>query len=180
MLRTLWVIVGVALVLGITSVATGAAPRLITGRDVKDHTLSSADLIDRTIQNHDLSRPLVASLRGQQGPAGIPGATGATGPQGLKGDTGAKGEKGDTGATGARGLTGAKGDKGDTGAPGPTGETGAQGPKGDQGPPGIVNAVKAAFCLDTTAGTMTFMPGVWPSGISCGIGKVIVNVFIEG
>jgi hypothetical protein len=88
----------------------------------------------------------------------------------LKGQSG---EKGDTGVAGAPGAKGDKGDKGETGATGP------QGPQGEQGPAGIVNAVKARICVDTTTGAMTFVPGAGPSG-PCGMGKQMINVYIEG
>lgn len=96
---------------------SGAKP--ITGQEIKDHSISSADLIDHTIQAHDLSVRLIESLKG---------ASGATG---AKGDTGATGAKGDTGATGAQGP------KGETGA------TGERGPAGPQGPAG--NAAVSAY-----------------------------------
>lgn len=39
---------------------------------------------------------------------------------------------------------------------------------------------KTAFCLNTSTGTMTFVPGVETSGTPCGLGKSIINVYIEG
>jgi Collagen triple helix repeat (20 copies) len=77
------------------------------------------------------------------------------------------------GQTGPKGAAGEKGEKGDTGATGP------QGPQGERGPAGIVDAVKARVCVDTSTGSMTFVPGAGPSG-SCGLGKQMINIYIEG
>ncbi len=43
----------------------------------------------------------------------------------------------------------------------------------------IVNAVKTAFCLHTSTGTMTFVPRAGFSE-SRGMGKQMINVYIEG
>ena len=43
----------------------------------------------------------------------------------------------------------------------------------------IVNEVKTAFCLHTSTGTMTFVPGAGSSG-SRGMGKQMINVYMEG
>ncbi len=116
---------GAALIAGamllFTATAGGTEHRLVTGADVKDHSLTSVDLADRTIQAHDLSPALVKLLRGQagtQGPAGAKGDTGATGAQGPKGDTGATGAAGQKGATGATGPAGPQGERGPAGPPG--------------------------------------------------------------
>jgi len=116
--RVVWLALGlVTLVAVVAAAASGRATALITGKEIAKHTISSQHLVDHTIQTHDLSTSLVASLKG---------ARGAVGPQGVKGDVGA------TGAQGPKGITGA------TGAQGPKGNTGAQGPKGDAGVPGAV------------------------------------------
>jgi hypothetical protein len=101
--RLLWLALALAAALGVFTAAGGAGPGLITGAQIKDHTLSSRDLIDRTVQAHDLAPALVNSLRGERG---------ATGPAGL---TGLLGPKGDTGPAGPAGAQGAKGHDGVSG-----------------------------------------------------------------
>jgi hypothetical protein len=61
--------------------ATGSAARLITGKQVKD----------RSLTRKDLSRRTIASLRGAQGPAGPAGPPGAAGPAGPRGPQGPPG-----------------------------------------------------------------------------------------
>jgi hypothetical protein len=119
--KLLWVALALTAVLVVSSAASGNVQSLITGNQIKAHSITSKHLVDHTIKAHDLSAALVKSLKGQvgatgaQGKKGDTGATGATGAQGPKGDTGAQGLKGDTGPTGAKGDTGA------TGAQGPSG-----------------------------------------------------------
>jgi hypothetical protein len=120
--------------------------------------VTSNQIANGTIKLVDLKPSAKAALKGQTG------ATGLQGPQGEKGIAGPKGDKGD---------------KGDTGAAGPQGPQGVPGPQGPQGPAGIVDAVKVRVCVDTTSGTMTFVPGEGPTG-PCGMGKQIVNFYIEG
>ncbi|HEU4703541.1 MAG TPA: hypothetical protein VFS37_13750 [Conexibacter sp.] len=97
-----------------------AAKELITGADIKNGSITRADL----------SRGTVSSLKGKRGPAGRDGFTGARGPQG---DTGPQGPAGPAGPVGPQGP---RGGVGDTGVQGPTGRTGPVGPRGDQGPQG--------------------------------------------
>ena len=119
--KLLWLALALVAVLGLSSAASGHVRSLITGKDIKSHSITSKHLVDHTIQAHDLSVALVKSLRGQ---------TGATGAAGAKGDVGAQGPRGETGATGAQGLKGATGA---TGAVGPQGERGPAGPPGPGG-----------------------------------------------
>ena len=146
----------IALAVALSGTAV-AGTKLITGSQIANGTIKLADI-------HSSAKK---ALKGQTGVTGAQGPEGAKGPVGPQGATGAKGD------TGAKGAPGTKGDKGDTGATGP------QGPQGAQGPPGIVNAVKARVCVDTSTGTMTFVPGEGPSG-PCGMGKQIINVYMEG
>ena len=151
----------IALSVALGGTAVAGTTKLITGTQIANGTIKLADI-------HSSAK---TALKGQSGATGAQGPEGAQGAKGPIGPQGATGVKGDTGAIGA---TGAKGDKGDTGATGP------QGPQGEQGPAGIANAVKAAFCLNTSTGAMTFVPGVETSGTPCGLGKTIINVYIEG
>lgn len=121
MKRALILVAVLAVTLGITTAASGTMQALITGAQIKDGSVESKDIEDRTILPKDLSARAVAALKGDRGPRGLVGARGATGPTGATGATGLAGARGATGATGARGATGA------------TGATGAQGVKGDTG-----------------------------------------------
>ena len=152
------VVAMIALAVALSGTAVAGTTKLITGGQIANGTIKLADI-------HSSAK---TALKGQSG------ATGAQGPVGAQGAQGAKGSVGPQGATGAKGDTGATGAKGDKG------DTGATGPQGEQGPAGIANAVKAAFCVDTSTGTMTFVPGVQASGTSCGMGKTVINVYIEG
>lgn len=100
-----------------------AAQALITGADIKDGSITRADLSGRTVNS-------LKGKQGKRGPAGHDGFTGARGPQG---DTGPAGPAGPAGPTGPQGP---RGDPGITGPRGPTGSTGLVGPRGPQGDPG--------------------------------------------
>lgn len=94
-----------AAVLGvlIASAGTATAGTLITGRQIKDGTVSSKDLTGGL--RHRLAvRTGAASVgpAGVQGPQGPQGATGPAGPQGERGLTGPKGDPGAPGISGAR------------------------------------------------------------------------------
>lgn len=73
--------------------AAKSASRLLTGKQIKDGSLSEKDF----------SRSARAKLKGQPGPAG---ARGGDGPAGPRGDTGPEGPRGQTGATGGPGQNG--------------------------------------------------------------------------
>lgn len=107
------VVAFIAVVLAMTGSAF-AARSLITGADIKDGSISRADLSSRTVR----------SLKGKRGPAGRAGHDGATGPQGPKGSTGPQGAAGPAGPAGPRGDMGARGAQGD---PGDDGNDGAPG-----------------------------------------------------
>ncbi|WP_210493532.1 hypothetical protein [Patulibacter sp. SYSU D01012] len=67
------------------------APSTITGRNVRNHSLTAADLARGTVR------------RGAPGPAGATGPQGAAGPQGPAGPTGAPGAAGPAGPQGPAG-----------------------------------------------------------------------------
>jgi Collagen triple helix repeat (20 copies) len=91
----------VALFVAFSGTATAAL--VMTGKQIKDGTITGKDLKNRALGTNKLSKTAVSSLEGQRGPAGPQGAAGAQGPrgeagvQGPKGDTGVQGPKGDTG-----------------------------------------------------------------------------------
>lgn len=109
------------LVAVIASATPAVATKLITGRDIRNGSVTERDL-DTKVRG---------KLRDRNAP-GPQGERGPVGPQGTQGAPGAfvKGDKGDTGSQGLQGLTGA------AGAPGADGVDGAPGEKGDKGDPG--------------------------------------------
>jgi hypothetical protein len=100
-----WILVALVAMLGITAAANGTVSGLITGGDIQAHSITSRHMVDHTIQAHDLSATLLASLQGKTGAQGVKGEPGATGPQGPKGATGAQGPKGERGEPGRSGVT---------------------------------------------------------------------------
>ncbi len=77
---------------------------VVTGKNVKDNTLTTRDIKNGSLLKADFKpRQLPVGPRGPTGPPG------ATGPQGATGLPGAKGETGAPGATGARGAPGISG-----------------------------------------------------------------------
>jgi hypothetical protein len=122
-------------VLGVTGTAYSA--RLITGLDVRDGSLTAADL----------SKTARASLHG---------LTGARGMKGVKGLVGARGH---AGAAGARGLKGSTGALGAQGAPGGFGQTGAQGPIGLQGVTGASGTASTVAGPQGPPGAASLVPG---------------------
>jgi hypothetical protein len=97
----------------------------VTGKNIKDGTVTGRDVKNASLGTSELSATAVSSLTGERGPAG---------PQGPKGDSG---EQGQAGPQGPKGDSGQQGPTGPNGAPGPAGPTGAPGPAGPPGPSGI-------------------------------------------
>jgi len=123
-----------ALVFSLTGTATATSIHLVTGRQVKDGTLSGADLADnsigakklkprsltakqlapgsvtsrevrnRSLQVVDLSAAVLTALRGARGNPGPTGAMGAQGPAGPQGTAGPQGAAGPPGPAGAPGT----------------------------------------------------------------------------
>ena len=116
MKRGLILVAVLAVTLGITTAASGTVQALITGKQIKDGSVESQDIENRTILPIDLSARAVASLKGPRGLRGVAGPRGATGATGPAGPVGATGARGATGATGNTGSQGPQGVKGDTGA----------------------------------------------------------------
>lgn len=80
---------------------TSYAAVRITGKNVKDGSLTTKDIKDSSLLKNDF-------MQGQlpAGPQGSKGDTGAPGAPGAKGETGAPGVRGDAGAPGAPGVSG--------------------------------------------------------------------------
>lgn len=111
------------------------AAKMITGKQIKNGTVTSADIKNNNLKSADIKN---GSLKAKDFAAGQL-------PAGPKGDTGPAGPKGDTGPAGP---------KGDTGPAGPAGAKGDTGPAGDpataDGPAvlmGRVNSAGGASCL---------------------------------
>jgi hypothetical protein len=95
------IIIGLAVVLLLTTTGGAVAGGLITGKKIKDGTVTSADIKDKTVTSKDLAASALAAT-GATGPAGPIGATGTTGAPGAAGATGVPGA---AGAAGARGFS---------------------------------------------------------------------------
>jgi len=112
-------VAGITTALVVSGTTGAVAAKMITGAQIKDGTISRADLSDNI--NNKLDKTGEQGEQGEQGPAG---------PAGPKGD---KGDKGEPGA--------------DSTVPGPTGATGAQGPQGPQGPKGADGLTGAFYAV---------------------------------
>jgi hypothetical protein len=118
----------------------------ITGKQVKNNSLTSADIRNGTLRKVDFKR---AAL-----PAGVPGegAAGPQGPQGPAGSQGPSGPQGENGPQGDRGSQGEQGPQGDHGLQGPAGPQGEKGPQGDRGPQGETGPGAVPIALELAQG----------------------------
>ena len=96
------IIAGLALVVAGAGVGVGTATSLITGKQIKNGSITGVDVKDRSLTAKDFDGTRV--LAG--GPAGPRGAQGATGLRGLAGPPGAAGLPGANGPPGAPGKDG--------------------------------------------------------------------------
>ena len=94
------VVATLALVISLTGTATAATVTLITGRDVKDGSLTGADVRNHSVGLRDLSAQAVATLHGARGDSGAVGPQGAPGAVGAQGPAGSQGEAGPAGPAG--------------------------------------------------------------------------------
>jgi hypothetical protein len=101
--------------------ARNAVKTLITGKDIKDGSVTTKDVRDASL--------LADDFKSGQLPRGAPGASG------VNGAAGAAGAPGGTGAPGAPGQDGHDGAPGTAGPTGPTGAPGAPGQDGQGGSP---------------------------------------------
>jgi hypothetical protein len=155
----------------IATAGTATAAKVITGRDIKNGSITEKDL--STALRQKLSVQVIEGPKGDAGSAGTKGEVGATGPVGT---TGARGEAGPAGADGAPGAKGDQGDPGADGADGAPGADGAdgaqgiQGPKGDPGDPGPAS-------VTVRAGTPVAIDALSAGGAtaSCQEGEVAVG-----
>jgi hypothetical protein len=92
------VVVAAATVFAAGGATSATAAKLITGHDIKNGTVTSADVKDLSLGLRDFGPGVQNRILNPHGKTGATGATGATGQKGEKGE---KGEKGDSGLAGA-------------------------------------------------------------------------------
>jgi hypothetical protein len=93
-----------ALVVALSGSAYAATT--ITGKQVRNGSLTGADIKKESIASAQVANLRANDFRAGELPAGPAGRPGASGPAGAKGDAGLKGDKGDAGARGAPGPRG--------------------------------------------------------------------------
>ncbi len=86
--RTALAVVIAALALIISAGAGATASLMITGKQIKDGSVTTKDVKNRSLKAKDFSAKAKSKLRGPAGPAGPRGATGAAGAQGVPGVSG--------------------------------------------------------------------------------------------
>ena len=84
----------------------------VTGKNIKDGTVTGKDVKNRSLGTSKLSKTALSSLTSRPGPAGPNGEKGAPGPTGPSGPAGPQGEPGPAGAQGAPGPAGPQGPSG--------------------------------------------------------------------
>lgn len=80
------------------------APSTITGRNVRNHSLTASDLAPGTVGRGATGKTGAAGPAGPQGAPGAPGAAGVSGAVGPQGPAGAEGPAGPQGPAGADGT----------------------------------------------------------------------------
>lgn len=104
--RTALTIVVAALALMLAAGTGATASLLITGKQIKDGTVTSRDVKNRSLKVKDLSTKAKAKLKGATGPRGAAGPAGPQGPAGTSGLPGLPGLQGLQGLQGLPGLSG--------------------------------------------------------------------------
>lgn len=97
------VLAGAALFVALGGTAT-AASALIDGSKIRPGTITGKQVKDRSLSTRDLSRRALAALRGATGARGAAGAQGQAGPQGATGPAGPAGPTGVPGPQGPNGV----------------------------------------------------------------------------
>lgn len=88
---------------GVAAPVAETASRLLTGRDVKNSSVTSKDVRNGSLRRVDLAPGV--RLKGVAGPTGAPGVAGSPGPTGAVGGTGGPGDPGLPGGVGPTGGT---------------------------------------------------------------------------
>ena len=89
--RTALAVLVAVLALVLSAGAGATASMIITGKQIKDGTVTTADVKNRSLKAKDFSARAKSKLRGRAGPAGPAGARGATGATGPAGTSGLPG-----------------------------------------------------------------------------------------
>lgn len=118
------IVAGGAVVLALGGGTATAASGLLTGKGVKDSSLTGVDIKNGSLSEKEFTANAKKAMAGKTGPAGPVGPVGPAGPVGAAGAAGAKGEPG---AKGEAGAQGAKGDQGIQGIQGERGPSSAEG-----------------------------------------------------
>jgi Collagen triple helix repeat (20 copies) len=87
---------------------TAGAAKLLSGKDIKDNSITGVDVKDRSLTAADF-RGSIAGPAGPAGPKGDPGQPGTPGPAGEKGQIGPVGPAGPQGPAGPVGPAGISG-----------------------------------------------------------------------
>jgi hypothetical protein len=145
---------------------TSYAAITVTGKNVKNGSLTGADIKDESLGSKQIAGLQASDFKpgqipaGPAGPAGPKGDTGTQGPAGPGGPVGPAGPPGDTGTQGPAGPggpVGPAGPPGDTGTQGDTGARGETGPQGPAGPQGIVDGGSISGPGADPTGTLKFL-----------------------
>jgi hypothetical protein len=81
----------------------------VTGKNIKDGTITGRDVKNRSLDTNKLSAKALGSLAARPGAPGVPGPKGERGPAGPIGPKGATGLTGPQGPEGPRGIAGTSG-----------------------------------------------------------------------
>jgi hypothetical protein len=104
--RTALVVIVAAIALMATAGAGATAALMISGKQIKDNSVTSQDIKNKSLKVKDLSRKAQAKLKGRTGATGATGARGPAGPAGPAGTSGLPGLPGLDGLNGLPGLSG--------------------------------------------------------------------------
>jgi hypothetical protein len=80
--RTVTVLAALVLALLLAASSGAVAAKMITGKQIKNNTVTSADIKNKSLKLKDLHPGTVSALEGEAGPAGAEGPAGPVGPAG--------------------------------------------------------------------------------------------------
>jgi hypothetical protein len=95
-----------ALFVALSGTAVAGVELVISGVNVKNHSLTGVDIKNGSLGLKTLNPAARTRLKGTRGPAGATGAQGQQGGQGPAGQQGTAGQQGPQGATGSQGAPG--------------------------------------------------------------------------
>ena len=68
--KWLWFALALVAVLGLTTTANGTVQSMISGKQIAPHSITSAHMVNGTLQAHDMSPAFLQSLQGKVGKTG--------------------------------------------------------------------------------------------------------------